>query len=352
VQGQQQDKVKPDNYDDRPDRAAKAHAAHDRDLTEGDDQFSSMMSKIASPESMDASEALALIDDLMHQAGASYQEAVQQASVSYGIKPAKLNALYKQRESRDAFDGMFGGSNPASKLGIKEEQLDELSPKTLMSYSGKAQGDAKDRLTQVKAGAPNKKELISKAEKRVGGIRQAHSKVKDPEYGKKVVDEDWSNKYKRSIDCSNPKGFSQKAHCAGRKKNEDINEDIERYVEALTRAGYEVNEEKVRLDPKCWKGKKIGSPKTKMKGGVRVNNCVPVKEQGIPELQPPPEKQQQPSSLRKGLDVLGNIFTAGKLLQDPKALADQEIKNYLEPSRHNQSLIRRGFPGKEQDKEE
>jgi len=33
--------------------------------------------------------------------------------------------------------------------------------------------------------------------------------------------------------------------------------------------------EKQRLDPKCWKGKKIGNPKTKMKGGVRVNNCVP-----------------------------------------------------------------------------
>ena len=30
----------------------------------------------------------------------------------------------------------------------------------------------------------------------------------------------WSKKYKRSIDCNNPKGFSQKAHCAGRKKNE------------------------------------------------------------------------------------------------------------------------------------
>lgn len=30
--------------------------------------------------------------------------------------------------------------------------------------------------------------------------------------------EKWSKKYKRSIDCNNPKGFSQKAHCAGRKK--------------------------------------------------------------------------------------------------------------------------------------
>jgi hypothetical protein len=68
-----------------------------------------------------------------------------------------------------------------------------------------------------------------------------------------------------------------------------------------------------------------------------------MKEQGIPELQPPPEQQQEPSNLRRGLDVLGNIFTAGKLLQDPRALADQEIKNYIDPSRQNQSLIRRIF---------
>ena len=32
------------------------------------------------------------------------------------------------------------------------------------------------------------------------------------------IEEDWSKSYKRSIDCNNPKGFSQKAHCAGRKK--------------------------------------------------------------------------------------------------------------------------------------
>ena len=32
---------------------------------------------------------------------------------------------------------------------------------------------------------------------------------------------------------------------------------------------------KTRLDPKCWTGKHIGTPATKVKGGVRVNNCVP-----------------------------------------------------------------------------
>ena len=32
------------------------------------------------------------------------------------------------------------------------------------------------------------------------------------------IDERWSQKYKKSINCANPKGFSQRAHCAGRKK--------------------------------------------------------------------------------------------------------------------------------------
>jgi hypothetical protein len=47
------------------------------------------------------------------------------------------------------------------------------------------------------------------------------------------ISEKWSKKYKRSIDCSNPKGFSQRAHCAGRKLKEfapsperDTNDDV------------------------------------------------------------------------------------------------------------------------------
>ena len=39
-----------------------------------------------------------------------------------------------------------------------------------------------------------------------------------------IVHEKWSKKYKSSINCNNPKGFSQKAHCAGRKKNEELEE--------------------------------------------------------------------------------------------------------------------------------
>lgn len=38
------------------------------------------------------------------------------------------------------------------------------------------------------------------------------------------IDEKWSKKYKDSIDCKNPKGFSQKAHCQGKKKKTETDE--------------------------------------------------------------------------------------------------------------------------------
>jgi hypothetical protein len=53
-----------------------------------------------------------------------------------------------------------------------------------------------------------------------------------------------------------------------------------------------ISEEKTRLDPKCWPGKKIGNPKTKVKGGVRVNNCVPA--ESINEFAPAGGDDREP----------------------------------------------------------
>jgi hypothetical protein len=39
-----------------------------------------------------------------------------------------------------------------------------------------------------------------------------------PLFSKMETNEKWTEKYKKSINCNNPKGFSQKAHCQGRKK--------------------------------------------------------------------------------------------------------------------------------------
>lgn len=48
------------------------------------------------------------------------------------------------------------------------------------------------------------------------GYQRRDNQPIDEEYD--YIEEKWSQKYKRSINCNNPRGFSQKAHCAGRKK--------------------------------------------------------------------------------------------------------------------------------------
>ena len=62
--------------------------------------------------------------------------------------------------------------------------------------------------------------------------------------------EKWSEKYKRSIDCKNPKGFSQRAHCQGRSTNE-ANEidrrEVERALDDTRATGEGINAKMMRL---------------------------------------------------------------------------------------------------------
>jgi hypothetical protein len=78
-------------------------------------------------------------------------------------------------------------------------------------------------------------------------------------------------------------------------------------------------EEKVRLDPKCWTGKKIGNPKTKMKGGTRVNNCVPA--ESVNEM----DKSQTPPG-RDG----SNDSDAGKKEYTAKATTPEKVAKHGE----------------------
>jgi len=55
---------------------------------------------------------------------------------------------------------------------------------------------------------------LKKVKKKLAGKTRIFYEPIDP----KRFNEKWSAKYKKSINCANPKGFSQKAHCAGRKK--------------------------------------------------------------------------------------------------------------------------------------
>ena len=52
----------------------------------------------------------------------------------------------------------------------------------------------------------------------IGGMWAGYQQRENQPIGEDYVEEKWSQKYKKSINCANPKGFSQRAHCAGRKK--------------------------------------------------------------------------------------------------------------------------------------
>jgi hypothetical protein len=52
----------------------------------------------------------------------------------------------------------------------------------------------------------------------VGGMTAGYQQHENQPVDEDYVEEKWSQKYKSSINCASPKGFSQRAHCAGRKK--------------------------------------------------------------------------------------------------------------------------------------
>lgn len=61
--------------------------------------------------------------------------------------------------------------------------------------------------------------------------------------------EKWSKKYKSSINCSNPKGFSQRAHCAGRKKKANEDASVTESVVAYhgNQGGIDINDLKTPM---------------------------------------------------------------------------------------------------------
>ena len=60
-----------------------------------------------------------------------------------------------------------------------------------------------------------------------------------------AVSEGWSEKYKKSIDCKNPKGFSQRAHCQGRKKVNEAKEKGDHEV-SMAQTQLKKSEENIR----------------------------------------------------------------------------------------------------------
>ena len=101
------------------------------------------------------------------------------------------------------------------------------------------------------------------------------------------ITEKWTKKYKSSINCSHPKGFSQKAHCAGKKKHNESMMTMETVCPdcGMCQTHGSLNEiAKGAKDSngvtKCWPGKHAEGTKKGRNGG-QVRNCVP--NEGVAE---------------------------------------------------------------------
>ena len=154
-------------------------------------------------------------------------------------------------------------------------QLDELSTDLLGRYKKAAYADAK------KADAEGDYE---RGNKRFKGINKATNKQFDNDLKKhkeQGVAEGWSQKYKKSINCSHPKGFSQKAHCAGKKKHNESMMTMEATCPdcGMCETHGSLNEIKKGAKDsngftKCWSGYHAAGT-MKGKNGGQVRNCVP-----------------------------------------------------------------------------
>lgn len=87
-------------------------------------------------------------------------------------------------------------------------------------------------------------------------IQSIFSQIQQIIQQKRTIKEGWSQKYKKSINCSNPKGFSQKAHCAGKKKNESMGSKltVEQKMELFL-------EKNCPTDPAKWSASKAAAKK-------------------------------------------------------------------------------------------
>ena len=96
-------------------------------------------------------------------------------------------------ELRDIFDQALGVNAPEEGIIYGQEQV----------YAGE---------NPVKV---MRESRLDRLRENIESLQQRIQQLRD---GMDYIDEKWSKKYKQSINCANPRGFSQRAHCQGRKK--------------------------------------------------------------------------------------------------------------------------------------
>jgi hypothetical protein len=209
----------------------------------------------------------------------------------------KYTEDWQKVNKHDKTDGLsqkavnaYRRENPGSKLKTavttKPSKLKKGSKasKRRASFCARMSGMKKHR-----AGAKTKRDPdspINKALRRwncesIEEMRQLIEYAEKEIAKEKMLSEKWSQKYKNSINCSHPKGFSQRAHCAGKKKQNESYGMMEMVCPdcGMCQSHGTLNEiKKGQKDSngytKCWPGHHAAGTK-KGKNGGQVRNCVP-----------------------------------------------------------------------------
>jgi hypothetical protein len=189
----------------------------------------------------------------------------------------KILNSFERGEIVDVEPGMTEGAEEAEKY---RAQLLKTAPR-VMDFLAKA----------VKGWRPSEQEMLDAIDtaytvmKHTGDVKQAGKAMVDElntlhrmSQGQSGMTEGWSQKYKKSINCSHPKGFSQKAHCAGKRKH---NESIETEMVCETCGMCETHGDHSQdnLAEACWKGYHKEGMKTMF--GKRYPNCVKNKNESL-----------------------------------------------------------------------
>ena len=143
------------------------------------------------------------------------------------------------------------------------------------------------------------------------------------------ITEKWSQKYKKSIDCSNPKGFSQKAHCAGRKKkkNEDV---VERELTKFEKRKMKSYEKKIdKKDFIDRYGKEKGEPYyyatiTKMAKNASKKN------ESVPKVTQPKQKTSKINRELRNKEIIKDLNDIIKDLNPNKKEIEIDPEDYRE----------------------
>lgn len=183
----------------------------------------------------------------------------------------------------------------------------------------------------------------------------------------------WSEKYKKSIDCNNPKGFSQKAHCQGRKKrNENImklselKEQIktmihERSINAISKAQqknasdiekalefYKKNKHTDKKEPFIKLLKKLGDEKKKLEKEMDIAVSSKLKNVGLSDKFESVNESTGYDS-KTGLFYLSGVpFTRERVKEVIQFFMKSKAKSAVNQFEYTPSLIVKDKTGREE----